>query len=173
MGPQHDGAHSVAMVKHRGLHRARKAYSVCGGFGRGHFGNLDVDLRALAFKALNIHLELIAVEKAQALVDVADADATSIDFGEPLRRNAEAVVLDLDRESTVTEMRAEVNLPAFQTRREAVLDSVFNHGLQEHAGDDGIASVFVHFLEKQQFVAAEADHFDVERIVNEVQLFHV
>src|SRR6202167_2573112 len=58
------------------------------GFGGGEFGDFDVDLGALAFLAADVHFELIAVEQAQAFVDVADADASSIDFCEPLGGDA-------------------------------------------------------------------------------------
>src|ERR1700690_2620275 len=64
-----------------------------------------------------------------------------------------------------------MNLPAFKARRQAMLDGIFDHRLQQHGGDEGGESFFLDFLEDLQFVAAEADHFDVEIIVNEFQLF--
>ena len=52
-----------------------------------------------------------------------------------------------------------------------MLDGIFDHGLQQHAGDEGFESVVVHFLEELKLVAAEADDFDVEIIVDELELF--
>ena len=43
-----------------------------------------MDLRALAFLAANIHFELISVKQSEALVNVADADAAAVYFGEAL-----------------------------------------------------------------------------------------
>ena len=62
-----------------------------------------------------------------------------------------------------------MNLAAFESRREAVLDGIFDNGLQQHAGDKGIQRVFVDFLENLQFVGAEAGHFDIQVIVDEVE----
>ena len=52
-----------------------------------------------------------------------------------------------------------------------MLDRVFNHGLQQHAGDKGVERLFVDLLEDLQLVAAEADHFDIEVIVDEFEFF--
>lgn len=59
--------------------------STCGRLGGDERRDFDMDLSALAFLAADVHLELIAVEEAEALVDVADADASAIDFGETVR----------------------------------------------------------------------------------------
>src|SRR5580704_11124179 len=121
-------------------------YSVCGRLGRGHFRNLDVDLRTLSFEALNIHLELVAVKQAQPLMDVADANASAIDLCEALRRNAQTVVFNFDGEAAIAKMRAKMNLPAFEARGETMLDGIFDHWLQKHARNERFERVFVHFL---------------------------
>src|SRR5450755_1372683 len=64
-----------------------------------------------------------------------------------------------------------MNLAALKARRESVLDGILHHGLKQHAGKKGFERVFINFLEDLEFVAAEANHFDVEIVVNEGQLF--
>src|SRR5262250_1208962 len=64
-----------------------------------------------------------------------------------------------------------MNLPTLQARRQAVLDRVFDHGLQEHARDKSVECFRGYFLEELQLISAKADHFDVEIIVDEFKLF--
>ena len=86
--------------------------------------------------AADIHLELVAVEKAQALVDVADSNAAPVHLDEPLRRDAHAVVFYFDEQAPVTAVRAQVNLPALQARRQAMLDGILDDRLQKHARNE-------------------------------------
>ncbi len=130
-----------------------------------------MDLGALAFLAVNIHFELVAVEKAEAFVHVTDADSAAIDFGKALGGDAHAVVFDFDEQAAVEPARAEMDLASLEARGEAVLDGIFNHGLKQHAGDECLESLVVNFLEDLKFVAAKADDFDVEIIVDELELF--
>ena len=141
------------------------------GLGGGEFGDFDVDLGALAFLAADVHFELIAVEQAQAFVDVADADASSIDFCEPLGGDAHSVVFDFDEQPAIHAASANVDFSSLQTRAETVLDGIFHHRLEKHAGNEGFESVLVNFLKNLQLVAAEADHFDIEIIVDEFEFF--
>src|SRR5271154_3188814 len=71
--------------------------SACRGIGRGEFRDLDANLRAFAFPAANVHFELVAVEKPQTRVDVADPDAPAIHLRKALGGHAQTVVLDLNR----------------------------------------------------------------------------
>jgi hypothetical protein len=141
------------------------------GFGGDEFGDFDVDLGALTFLAADVHFELIAVEQAEAFVDVADADAAAVNFGEALGGDAHSIVFNFDQQAAIDAARANMDLASLQTRGEAVLDGVFDHGLKQHAGNESLESVFVNFLENLQLVAAEADYFDVEIIVDEFELF--
>ena len=130
-----------------------------------------MDLGALALLAANIHFELIAVEKAEALVDVGDADAAAVHVGEALGRDADAVVGDFDEEAAVAAIGADVDFAPFEAGGEAVLNGVFDHGLKEHGRDERVESLIVDFLEDLEFVAAEADDFDIEIVVDEFELF--
>ncbi len=102
---------------------------------------------------------------------VADADAAAVHFGETFFRNAHAVVFDFNQQAAVRLPRAHVDLPAFHFRREAVLDGIFHHRLQQHAGHKCFERGGIDLFENLQLVSSEADHFDVEIIVNEIDLF--
>src|SRR5579863_490939 len=130
-----------------------------------------MDHGSLTFLAANIHFELIAVEKAKALVDVADTDAAAVHLAETFGRYANAVVRDFDGKPAAGQVSPDVNLAALEARRKAVLDRVFHHGLQQHARNERVQGLLVHFLEELKLIAAEANHFDAEIIVDEVQLF--
>jgi hypothetical protein len=141
------------------------------GFGGSEFGDFDVNLGALTLLAADVHFELIAVEQAQAFVDVADADSSSVNFREALGGDAHSVIFNFDKQAAIHAASANVDFSSLQARGEAVLDRVFDHGLKQHAGNESLQSVLVNFLENLQLVAAEADHFDVEVIVDEFELF--
>ena len=53
-------------------------------FRRDKLRNLDVDLRPLPFFAANIHFELVAIQQAQALMHVTDANAAAIHLNKSL-----------------------------------------------------------------------------------------
>jgi hypothetical protein len=126
-----------------------------------------VNLRALPFLAAYVHPELVAVEQTQALVHVADSDSSPVNFSQAFRRNSHAVVFDFNQQPAIRLAGAQVNLPAFQARRESVLDRILHHGLQQHAGHERLQSFLVNFLEDLQLVAPEANHFDIQIIVDE------
>src|SRR5262249_4440238 len=128
-------------------------------------------LRAFAFLAADVHFELITVEEAEALVDVRDADAAAVNLGESIGRNAETVVGNFDEEAAVAAMGADVNLSAFETRGGTMVDGVFDHRLEQHGGDKGVESFGFDLLEDLQLVAAETDDFDIEVVVDEIELF--
>ena len=130
-----------------------------------------MNLGALAFLAADVHFKLVAVEEAEAFVHVADADSAAVNFGEALGGDAQAVVFDFDEQAAFEVAGAEMDFTAFEARGETVLDGIFDHGLEQHAGDESFESLVVNFLEDLKFVAAETDNFDVEIIVDEFELF--
>src|SRR4029077_20512211 len=134
-------------------------------------GNFDVNLCALALLAADVHLELVAVDEAQPLVNVADTDSAAVHLRNALGRNAHTVVGNFDGETAIAVMSADVNLAALEPRRQAMLDRIFHHRLKEHAGNKRLERLRIDFLENLQLVAAEADHFDVQVVVNELELF--
>ena len=52
-----------------------------------------------------------------------------------------------------------------------MLEAIFDHGLQEHAGDKGFECFFVDMFDDVEIVAAEAGDFDIEIVVDERELF--
>ena len=64
---------------------------------RDQFGHLDADQRAGAGAAGDLKAEIGAIEHAQALVNVADADAVHVDLRHALLGNPHAVIFHLDR----------------------------------------------------------------------------
>src|ERR1700728_1773705 len=87
----------------------------CGRLQGRKFGYLDPDLRALAFLAANIHFELVAVQKPQTLVDVADPDAAAVYLEKPIRCHAHAIVVNFDRQAPLAATRADVDLTSRQS----------------------------------------------------------
>src|SRR5580698_936413 len=143
----------------------------CGWLEGSEFGNLDPDLRALAFLAANIHFELVAVEKPQTLVDVADPDTAAVYLEKPIRCHAHAVVVNLDRQPPVAATRADVNLTSRQPRSQPMLNCVLDDRLQQHAGHERVERLLIDFLENLELVAPKADDLDVQIIVDEIKLF--
>src|ERR1700726_1260680 len=113
----------------------KKLRSAGGGLGGNQCRNFNLNLCALAFLATDVHLELVAVEQTQALMNIADPYAAAVHLGEALRRNAHTVICNLDGEAPLVMMSADVNLAALEARCQAMFDRVLNHGLQQHAGD--------------------------------------
>src|ERR1700691_5642954 len=141
----------------------------CGWLEGSEFGNLDPDLGALAFLAANIHFELVAVEKPQTLVDVADPDAAAVDLEEPIRCHAQAVVVDLDRQPTVAAMRPDVDLASRESRSQTVLDRVFDDRLQQHAGHERVERLLINFLENLELVAPKAEDLNSQITVDKMR----
>src|SRR5437879_8576138 len=69
---------------------------VCGGEGGDDLGHLDADQSSLPFVAGNLHLEIGAVEDAQAFMDVADADPVRVHLWQAGFGDADTVVLHFD-----------------------------------------------------------------------------
>ena len=139
--------------------------------GRDQFWNVDFDEGALAGAAFDLEVEVGAVEDAEAFADVAEADAFDVDVRHFFFGDADAVVFDFDMEAAVAIGGAELDFAAVEFWREAVLEAIFDHGLQKHAGDKGFESFFVDVLDDVEVVAAEAGDLDIEIVVDEFELF--
>ena len=85
--------------------------------------------------------------------------------------DADAVVFDFDMQAAIAVGGAQLDLAAFDFGGQAVLETIFDDGLQEHAGNKGFESVFVEFLDDFEIIATEAGDFDVEIIVDEFEFF--
>jgi len=125
----------------------------------------------LAGAAFDLQLKIGAVEDAEAFADVAEADAFDVDVGHFFFGDADTVVLDFDVQAAFDINRAQLDFAAVEFGREAVFQTVFDDGLQQHAGDEGFESFFVDLFDDVEVVAAEAGDFDVEIVVDELEFF--
>src|SRR6185437_8692989 len=112
-----------------------------------YFGYGDSNVRAFAFLAADVHLELIPVEQPQALVDIAYADSAAVNLQKALARHSHAVVVYFDTQPPILPVRTQVDLSAFEAGRQSMFDRIFNDGLKQHAGDENIHGILVDFLE--------------------------
>jgi len=85
--------------------------------GRDQFWNVDFDERALAGAAFDLEVEIGAVEDAEALADVAEADAFDVDVRHFFFRDADPVVFDFDVEAAVAIGGAELDFSAVEFGR--------------------------------------------------------
>ena len=116
-------------------------------------------------------MEIGAVEDAEALADVAEADAFDVDVGHFLFGDADAVVFDFDVQAAVAIGGAKLDFSAVEFGSEAVFEAIFDDGLQKHAGDEGFERFIVDVLDDVEVVAAEAGDLDIEIVVDEFELF--
>ena len=85
--------------------------------------------------------------------------------------DAHAIVGNFDLQAAVFAGGTQEDAAAFKFWREAMLQAVFYHGLQQHAGDEGFEGHFVDFFDDVQIVVAEASDFDVEIVVDKGEFF--
>jgi len=116
-------------------------------------------------------MEVGAVEDAEPFADVAQANSFYIDVGHFFFGDADAVIFDFNVQAAITIGGAELDFSPVEFWREAVLEAIFDDGLEEHAGDKGFESFFVDLLDDVEVVAAEAGDFDIEIVVDEFELF--
>src|SRR5208282_1086854 len=83
--------------------------------------------------------------------------------------HAHAVIGDLDGDPVALEAAAQSDRAAVNARLQAVLDAVLNERLQQNAGHQDLERAWVDVFFDAQLVGAEADNFDVEVIVGELQ----
>src|SRR5579863_4684394 len=136
----------------------------------GHFGYRNSNVCAFSFLAANVHLELIAIQQAQALVNIADADPAAVNFLQALARHSHAVIIDFDSQPPIPPVRSKTYRAALEARRQSMLDGIFNNGLKQHAGDENVHRILVNFLEDLQVIASEPNHLDVQIVVDELDL---
>src|SRR5271165_4737101 len=112
-----------------------------------------------------------AVEDAESFADIAEADAFDVDLGHFFFGDADAVVFDFDVQAAVAIGGAELDFAAVEFWSEAVFQTVFDDGLEKHAGDEGFERLFVDLLDDVEVVLAEAGDFNIEIVVDEFELF--
>jgi hypothetical protein len=135
------------------------------------------DAGAAAGAADDVDVGLVAVQNLDAFADVAHADAGAFadeagdgSGGGAAGFDAYAVVFDFEEEAAFVDAGAEGDGAAGDAGFEAMLDRVFDERLKEHGGDDDVEGVVGDLLDDLELVA-EADAFDVEIVVGEVQFF--
>src|SRR5579859_898535 len=155
----------------RGIFEGWKLEHADFGDGGGQFGDVDADGGSLPFAAFDVQLKIFAVEDAEALADVAEADAFDVDVGHFFFGDADPIVGNFDLQAAVFAGGAEEDAASFELRRQAVFQAVFDHGLEQHAGDEGFESHFVDFFDDVEVVVSEASNFDIEIVVDEGKFF--
>ena len=122
--------------------------------------------------AVDGHAGSLAVENLEALGHIGHADAVAAQSARPLQQvrgsHADAVVFHLDDQLGVGETAAQVDAAAFDLRGQAVLDGILHQRLQQHAGHHDVERSGIQFLPHPQLVAPEANHFDIEIVVDEL-----
>ncbi len=138
---------------------------------RDQLGDVDFDFGTLAFVARDVQVEVRAVEHAEALADVAEANAFDVNVWHFFFGDTDAVIFDFDVQPAIAVDGSNENATPFELRRQAVFETVFDNGLQEHARDKRFQRVFADFLDDVEVVFAEAGDFDVEIVVDKGKFF--
>src|SRR6476646_3669548 len=115
-------------------------------------------------------MKIRAIEHAQALADVAEADTLDVDVGHFLFRDTHAVVLDFDVQPSVAVCCAKLNFAAVELWSESVFQAILDDGLQKHARNEGFKRFFIDVFDDVQIIAPEPGHLDVEIVVDKLEL---
>ncbi len=107
----------------------------------------------------------------QALVHVANADSLHVNLRHAHFGDSHAIIFNFNLHAAVVQSGANANVSAFEFSGKAVLQRIFHDGLQHHAGNEGVEGALVNFLKYLKIFAAEADDFDVEIVVDEIEFF--
>src|SRR5476649_670739 len=148
---------------------AFKSILRCHALGNRELGNFNGSRRALPGHAPQLQLVVLAVNRAEPLVDVAEPDAAVERMLEPVLAHPEAVVVHLDDGVAVLEDRRDGDAPLADLPRQPVLDRVLDERLQDHAGDDDVEGVGADVLHDFQ-LGTEPHDLDVEIFVDRFEL---
>src|SRR3990170_5846737 len=149
---------------------ARKSISGNHAFGQGELRNFDARARALAGDARQLQTIVRPVDRPQAFVDVAQADAAAERGLEPFLAHAQSIVQDFDDRVAVADEGPDRDASAAHFAGQPVLDRVFDQRLQQHARHDDVerfGADLLHHLE----LGAEPDDLDVQVLVDRLELF--
>src|SRR6266536_1739327 len=138
--------------------------------GQPEFRNLDARAGALPGHAGELQVVVRPVDRAQALVDVAETDAAAHGLLQTLLGHPEPVVVDRDHRVSFGDARADGDAPSTHLTREAVLDRILDERLQQHAGHDDVECFGADVLDHFQ-LRPEPHDLDVEVFVNRLELF--
>src|SRR5258708_3460137 len=138
--------------------------------GRHQLRNLDADYRTLSGLAVDVQLKVCSVQHAQTLAYIAQPDAFDVDVRQLLFGDADTIVGNLDEQPSVAVRCSQLDFSASQLWREPVFQAILHHRLEQHAGHKRFERGFVDVLHNIQIVFSETRYFDVQVIVDELQL---
>src|SRR5258706_4178202 len=139
--------------------------------GGDEFGDINADNRTLPCTALDFQAEIRAVQHAQPLAYIAKPNSLDIYVRHFLLRNAYAIVFNLNPQTSVAIRGAQLDSAPIDFRRQPVLQTILHDRLQQHAWDERLQRLFIDLFHNFQVVAPKPRHFDVQVIVDELQLF--
>ena len=124
--------------------------------------------RALVWGALQLELDLFAVDHAQPLVHVAQADSDRQGLAQPLRGHPHPVVGHLDEGGAIAALGPQQDAPAADLAGEPVLDGVLDERLQDHARHEHVHGGRVDVLLDTK-LRPEPDDLDIQVLVDRRQ----
>src|SRR5262249_47551763 len=77
-------------------------------------------------------------------------------------------VFHFDGDVVFCDVTAQIDATAVNLRRESVFDRILNQRLQQHAGNHDVERCRIKLFYDTELVAAEANNFDVEIVVDEI-----
>src|SRR6185437_5741392 len=123
-------------------------------------------------RTIHGHAGGFTIENFETFGHVGHADACSSKSGglfQQLRgAHADSVIFHFNGEPRISNTAAQMNAAAFQFGRESVLDVISDQGLEQQAGHHNIDRFLIEILDHLQLVAAKANDFNVEIVVNEL-----
>ena len=114
-------------------------------------------------------MKIRSIENAQPLAHIAQPNPFHIHVRKLFFRNPYAVVFNLDAQAAIAADGAQFDFSAADFRRKPVLQAIFDNRLEQHAGHERFQRGFVDLFHNFQVFAAEAGHFDVQVVVDELQ----
>src|SRR5665213_4107126 len=118
----------------------------------------------------DVHAKSVARKNTQALVHITHADAVNVNLGHAIFRYSSAIILNFDHQVGVDRGCAYGNFASLELFRQSVFDRVFDDRLEEHAGHKSLERLLVHLLRDPEVIAPEPGHFDIQIIVEKIEL---
>ena len=124
--------------------------------------------------AVNGHAGSIAIQHFEPFSHISDSNSALTQPGGTLqklhRSHANPIIFHFDVEMVFCDLAAQIDAATLDLRGEPVLNRILDQRLQQHARHHDIERCRIEFFHNPQFVAPETDHFNVEIVVDEVNL---
>src|ERR1035438_226053 len=134
----------------------------------------QTDQRSAAFSIFNDHLRGIAVQNFQTLGHIGHANSAS---AQPIgllqqlsRSHSDTVILHLNHQPRLDHAAAQRDAAAFDLRSKPMLDAILDERLQQHARNHRFKRWRIEVFDDVEFVTAKAHDFNIEVIVDELDL---